>query len=275
MTRARTILITGCSTGIGHDTAHALARRGWHVFATARAEADVERLRNEGLESLRLDLADPDSIAAAVDHVAAETGGTLDALFNNGAYAIPGPVEDVPTEAMRAIFEANFFGWHDLTRRAIPLMRANGKGRIVNNSSILGLVAAKWRGAYVATKYAVEGWSDTLRMEMADAKIDVVLVEPGPIATAFRANAVAQFERWIDWEQSARAEQYRRSLLRQLHDGSGGRNWPATAATEVVIRALETARPKPRYTVTTPARLGALARRVLPTRALDRLLDGA
>ncbi|ETX13947.1 short-chain dehydrogenase [Roseivivax halodurans JCM 10272] len=274
MTSPRTILITGCSSGIGHDTAHALAVRGWRVFASARREEDRARLEAEGLEALQLDLADPASIATAVADVAEATGGTLDALFNNGAAAIPGPLEDVSTDAMRAAFEGNFFGWHDLTIRVIPLMRANGGGRILNNSSILGLVAAKWRGAYVATKFAVEGWSDTLRMEMEGTGIEIVLIEPGPIATKFRQNAVAEFERWIDWEKSARADEYRASLLDQLYHGSG-RNWPVGEATRVVIRALEAKRPKARYTVTRPAHLGALAARILPTRALDRLLAKA
>lgn len=274
MTSPRIVLITGCSSGIGHDTAHALAARGWRVLASARREEDRARLEAEGLEALRLDLADPGSIAEAAEEVARRTGGTLDALFNNGAAAIPGPLEDVPTAAMRAAFESNFFGWHDLTLRAIPLMRANGGGRILNNSSILGLVAAKWRGAYVATKFAVEGWSDTLRMEMQGTGIEVVLLEPGPIATAFRRNAVAEFERWIDWEKSARVDEYRASLLDQLYHGSG-RNWPVGEATKVAVRALEARRPKPRYTVTRPAHLGALAARILPTRALDRLLAKA
>lgn len=270
----RSILVTGCSTGIGHDSAHALSRRGWRVFATCRKSEDVARLREEGLDSFLLDYADPGSIAEAFGAVTEATGGRLDALFNNGAYAIPAPLEDVPTDAMRAIFEANFFGWHDLTTRTVRLMRGQGSGRIVNNSSILGLVAAKWRGAYVATKFAVEGWSDTLRMELDGTGIDVVLIEPGPIATAFRQNAVAEFERWIDWEKSLLADAYRDTLLDKLYKGSG-RNWPASAATDVLIRALEAPRPRPRYTVTPPARIGALARRVLPTRLLDRMLSGA
>ncbi|SLN70059.1 D-beta-hydroxybutyrate dehydrogenase [Roseivivax jejudonensis] len=272
MARTRTILITGCSTGIGYDCAHALAARGWRVFASARKSEDIARLRSEGLECLHLDYEDPQSIAGAVAAVSEATGGQLDALFNNGAAAIPAPLEDVPTDAMRAAFEANFFGWHDLTRRVLPLMRAAGGGRILNNSSILGLVAAKYRGAYVATKFALEGWSDTLRMELDGTGIEVVLIEPGPIATEFRANAVRQFERWIDWENSPNADAYRASLLDQLYKGSG-RNWPVGEATRVAVRALEARRPKARYTVTPPAHIGAFAARVLPTRWLDRLLS--
>ena len=271
----RSILITGCSSGIGLDAARRLHTRGWRVFATCRAEKDAARLTAEGLESFALDYADAQSVARAAEEVAGRTGGTLDALFNNGAYAIPGPLEDLSRAAMEAQFHANFLGWHDLTIRAIPLMRAGGGGRIVNCSSVLGLISTRWRGAYCATKFAVEAWSDALRQEMGDAGIHVSLIEPGPIATDFRRNAVARFEQWVDWEQSARVEQYRDSLLDKLYTGSGKTRFelPPAAVTEKLIHALEARRPKPRYFVTTPTYLMDIARRVLPTRALDALLS--
>lgn len=270
---ARSILITGCSSGIGHDAAHRLAGAGWRVFATCRKAEDCERLRAEGLESLPLDYEDAASIAAAVDEVLSRTGGTLDALFNNGAYAIPGPLEDLSRDAMRTIFEANLIGWHDLTNRVIPAMRAQGGGRIVNCSSVLGLVGMKWRGAYVATKFALEGMSDVLRMEMAETGIKVSLIDPGPIETDFRKNAILQFEKWVDWENSARREEYRASLLDKLYTGSGkGPQWPASAVTDKLIVALTARNPKPRYYVTTPTHVMALARRVLPARALHWML---
>ncbi len=267
----RSVLITGCSSGIGHHAAHALAGRGWQVFATCRAERDCERLRAEGLECLLLDYERPETIAAAIDAVSARTGGRLDALFNNGAYAIPAALEDVPTEAMRAIFEANFFGWHDLTRRAIGLMRAQGHGRIVQCSSVLGFVGLKWRGAYVATKFALEGYSDVLRLEMQDAGIKVILIEPGPIRTRFRANAVRQFERWIDWQASPREEQYRHSLLKRLYGADKGDYFELgpEAVTRKLVHALESPRPAARYFVTTPTWLMAGLRRLLPTRLQD------
>jgi NAD(P)-dependent dehydrogenase (short-subunit alcohol dehydrogenase family) len=270
----RTILITGCSSGIGLDAARTLAARGWRVFATCRAEADCERLRAEGLESLRLDYEATATIAEAVAEIAARTGGRLDALFNNGAYAIPGALEDIPAPALAAIFQANLIGWHDLTCRVIPLMRAQGGGRIVQCSSVLGLVGLKWRGAYVATKFALEGLSDVLRLEMADTGIDVVLIEPGPIATPFRRNAIRQFERWVDWEASARAGQYRTSLLTRLYVDRGPDRFelPPAAVTAALIRALEAPRPRARYRVTVPTHAIALARRVLPGRWLDALL---
>lgn len=271
---ARSILITGCSSGIGHDAAHGLARAGWRVFATCRKEADCERLRAEGLESFRLDYADETSIAAALDEALGRTGGTLNAVFNNGAHACPGAVEDLPTGALREIFEANLFGHHELTRRVIPVMRAQGHGRIVNCSSVLGLVPLRWRGAYVATKYAVEGLTDVLRLEMADTPIRVILIEPGPVTSRIRVNSIPHFERWIDWRASARAEQYRTSLLRRLYEERGPDRFelPAAAVTSKLIRALESADPAPRYFVTTPTHLMNLARRLLPTRALDWLI---
>jgi NAD(P)-dependent dehydrogenase (short-subunit alcohol dehydrogenase family) len=270
----KSILITGCSSGIGLDAARGLKARGWRVFATCRAEADCERLRAEGLESFPLDYADEASIAAAVAEASARTGGRLDALFNNGAFACPGAVEDLPRGALREIFETNLFGYHDLTRRVIPLMRAQGQGRIVNCSSVLGLVGMTWRGAYVATKFAMEGLTDVLRIEMRGTGIEVILIEPGPIATKIRENAIPHFERWIDWEASARADQYR-SLRGRLYGPKTKKDafeLGPEAVTRKLIRALEDPRPKPRYYVTTPTYLMGFARRILPTRALDWLI---
>jgi len=270
----RSILITGCSSGIGLDAARTLHARGWRVFATCRQEADCDRLRAEGLESFRLDYADEASIAAAVAEVKTRTGGTLDALYNNGAFACPGAVEDLPRGALREIFEVNLFGYHDLTRRVIPMMRAQGHGRIVNCSSVLGLVGMTWRGAYVATKFAMEGLTDVLRIEMTGTGIEVILIEPGPIATKIRENAVPHFERWVDWENSARRDQYV-SLRGRLYDKKVKKDTfelGPEAVTAKLIRAIEDRRPRPRYYVTTPTYLMGVARRLLPTRALDWLI---
>lgn len=270
----KTILITGCSSGIGLDAARGMKARGWRVFATCRQEADCARLRDEGLESFALDYADEASIAAAVETVTERTGGRLDVLYNNGAFACPGAVEDLPRGALRAIFETNLFGYHDLTRRVIPLMRAQGRGRIVNCSSVLGLVGMRWRGAYVATKFAMEGLSDVLRVEMRGTGIEVILIEPGPITSRIRENSVPHFEKWIDWEASPRAAEYR-SLLHRLYDAKTAPDrfeLPASAVTGALIRACESPRPRARYHVTTPTRLMGAARRILPTRALDWLI---
>jgi NAD(P)-dependent dehydrogenase (short-subunit alcohol dehydrogenase family) len=269
----RSILITGCSSGIGLDAARTLKARGWRVLASCRQEADCERLRAEGFESPRLDYADPLSVERGAAEALERTGGRLDALFNNGAHACPGAVEDLPRGALEAIFQANLFGWHDLTRRVIPAMRAQGRGRIVNCSSVLGLVGARWRGAYVATKFALEGLTDVLRLEMAGTGIEVVLIEPGPIATRIRENAVPHFERWIDWRASARAAEYE-GLLHRLYDPPARRDrWelPPSAVSAVLVRALESPRPRPRYAVTVPAKAASVLRRLLPARAIDRI----
>ena len=270
----RTILITGCSSGIGYDAAQGLRARGWRVFATCRQAADCERLRAEGFESSVLDYASEDSIAAAVDEVKSLTGGRLDALYNNGAFACPGAVEDLPRGALREIFETNLFGYHDLTRRVIPLMRAQGHGRIVNCSSVLGLVGVKWRGAYVATKFAMEGLTDVLRIEMKGTGIHVILIEPGPVTSRIRANAIPHFEKWVDWQHSARAAEYQ-GLLHRLYrsDNAPDRfELPASAVTARLVQAVESRRPAARYYVTVPTWISGIGRRILPTRALDWML---
>lgn len=271
--RRGTVLITGCSSGIGHHAALGLKARGWRVFATARSPADVARLAGEGLEALRLDYADTDSIAAAVAVVLAATGGRLDALIHNGAYAQPGALEDLDTDLLRAQFEANLFGWHDLTRRVAPVMRAAGHGRIVFLSSVLGFVAAPFRGAYVASKFAVEGYADTLRLELRGSGIDVVLIEPGPIASRFRETAVRHAEAGVDIAGSVHRAAYERD--RAGRAGGGGEErfrLGPEAVLRVLVPALEARRPRARYRVTTPTKAAAILKRLLTTRAMDRIL---
>jgi NAD(P)-dependent dehydrogenase (short-subunit alcohol dehydrogenase family) len=275
MAERRSILITGCSSGIGHHAAHALAARGWRVIATCRKEADCARLREEGLESLPLDYQDEGSIAAGLERALERTEGRLDALFNNGAFAQPGALEDLPTDALRAIFEANFFGWHELTRRAIRVMRAQEGGRIVQNSSVLGFAALRMRGAYIATKFALEGYTDTLRLELRGTGIHAILLEPGPIRTRIRENAQAHYARWIDREGSAWAAFYRDTLEPRLYAEAGERDpgeLTCEATTAKLIHALESPRPRPRYYVTTPTYAAGALKRLLPTRLLDAIL---
>jgi NAD(P)-dependent dehydrogenase (short-subunit alcohol dehydrogenase family) len=269
----RTLLITGCSSGIGLDAAHGMRARGWRVFASCRKPEDCDRLLAEGFESPLIDYADPASVEQGLAEVLAATGGRLDALFNNGAYAIPGAVEDLPREALSAIFETNLFGYHDLTRRVIPVMRAQGHGRIVNCSSVLGLAGMRWRGAYVATKFAMEGLSDVLRVEMRGTGIHVILIEPGPITSLIRKNSIPHFERWIDWKNSARRAEYEK-LLTRLYGEKQHDRWelPASAVTAKLAHALESPRPSPRYWITTPTWLVGTAKRFLPTRAADWLV---
>lgn len=275
----RSILITGSSPGgIGHDAALTLKARGWRVFASCRQQADCDHMVSLGFESPRIDHTEADSIRSGLAQVLDATGGTLDALFNNGAHAIPGAVEDLPAGALRAIFEANLFGLHDLTCRVIPVMRAQGYGRIVNHSSVLGMVTLRWRGAYNATKFALEGLTDTLRIELRDTPIHVITLNTGPVTSKIRVNSIPHFERWVAWESSARAEQYRAELLKRLYQPKAGRDafeLPPSAVSRKLVHALEARRPRPRYYITTPTHLMGAARRLLPTRALDWILARA
>jgi NAD(P)-dependent dehydrogenase (short-subunit alcohol dehydrogenase family) len=274
VTDRRSVLITGCSSGIGLDAAKALSERGWRVFATCRKPSDCERLERAGLESFPLDHADPQSIAAAVATALERTGGSLDALVVNGAHALPGAVEDVPRGALREIFEVNLFGPFELIAAVLPAMRARGSGRIVNVSSVLGIVAAPFRGPYCGTKFAMEAMTDALRLELRHTPIRVSLIQPGPIGTRIRQNAVPHFERWIDWRGSAQRPAYEETVLPRLY-GPGRRDrfeLAPAAVSAKVVRALEDSRPAARYRVTTPTRLAEALRRLLPTRAADLLV---
>ncbi len=273
MTEQRIILLTGCSSGIGAYCARALRDDGWRVFATVRKEADLAPLAADGIEAFLLDYTRPETISATVAAVRERTGDRIDALFNNGAYGQPGAVEDLTTDVLREQFETNFFGWHELTRQILPLMRRQGHGRIVNCSSILGLVPYRFRGAYTASKFALEGLTITLRMELQDSGIHVSLIEPGPIATRFTANALAKINEHIDREGSAHAVEYRRQLRRL--DGSGPINkhkLGPEAVYDVLKSALNAGNPRPHYLVTTPAKQGVFLKRLLPADLFYRLM---
>ncbi len=269
----RSVLITGCSSGIGYCVARGLRNRGYRVFATARRPEDVQRLADEGLESLFLDLDRSETIASALAEVLDRTGGRLYGLFNNGAYGQPGAVEDLETDVLRAQFEINLFGWHELTRRIIPLMRRQGEGRIIQNSSVLGFVALTYRGAYNASKYALEGLSDTLRLELHGSGVHVSLIEPGPIDSRFRANAYEKWRQNIDPEKSFHRGAYRAMAEKLQKQGPAVPfTLPPEAVLKRVIHALESPRPRPRYYVTFPTYLFGTLKRLLPARTLDRIL---
>jgi NAD(P)-dependent dehydrogenase (short-subunit alcohol dehydrogenase family) len=271
----RTILITGCSSGIGYASARMLKEKGWRVFATVRKDGDLVRLEGEGFEVFRLDYTEPVTISECLAEVAERTQGKLFGLFNNGAYGQPGALEDISRAALTAQFEANVFGWHELTRGCLKLMRANGSGRIINNSSVLGLAAMKWRGAYCATKFAIEAMSDTLRLELQGTGIHVSLIEPGPIATRFVEHALEAFRRNVDEDSSHYREAYVRQ--RQRLDGGGAKRFklPPEAVARKIVHALESRKPRRRYYVTVPTYVMAWARRLLPPPVLDRFLDKA
>lgn len=273
MTTSKTIFITGCSSGIGYATAEVLRRRGHRVICSARRSEDVRRLIEEGYECLRLDLADSKSIQNAVAELKLITEGKLDALFNNGAFGQPGAVEDLSRDTLRYQFETNVFGTHELTNLLIPMMRQQGSGRIIYNSSVLGFVAMKFRGAYNASKYAVEGLADTLRLELRGSGIHVVLIEPGPIASRFRQNAFDNYQKNIDSNVSVHRDTYRLMEARLQKPGPAAPfTLPATAVADKVVLALESDRPKIRYAVTFPTHLFALLKRMLPCAWLDKIL---
>jgi len=269
----KSILITGCSSGIGLCVAKALHKHGYRVFATARKKEDVLELKSLGLESLHLDLTDSLSIKNAVKEVSHRTNGTLDALFNNGAYGQAGALEDISREVLQEQFETNVFGWHELTNLVLPIMLKQGHGRIIQNSSVLGIIALKFRGAYTASKYAIEGLSDTLRQELMGTNIFVSLIEPGPIESQFRANSFAMYKKYINKETSRFKNEYEATEKRLGKKGSAVPfTLPPEAVLKRVIHALESKKPKPRYYVTTPTYLFGFLKRIFSAGLLDRLL---
>lgn len=269
----KSILITGCSSGIGKRAAEILHQKGWQVFATARTEEDLKMLREDvGVEAHYLDYQDNASIIMTANTVLEQTNGQIFALFNNGAYAQPGAVEDLPTNALRDQFEANFFGWHELTKRLIPAMRKNNQGRIIQCSSIFGFVSAHYRGAYNASKYAVEAMSDAMRQELRDTDIKVVLIEPGPIRTKFVERALKSYEANIDIENSPHKDQYKKRIAAMKKGGTDKFKLEPDIVVDKLIHALESKNPKHRYYVTVPTYVMAYAKRFLPSTLLDKIL---
>lgn len=270
----KSVLITGCSSGIGKCVALGLHQRGYRVFASVRNPDDLCQLKETGIETLLLDYRDSASIKSAVEQLLEKTDGRLYALFNNGAYGQPGACEDLSRDAIREQFETNVFGWMELTNLVIPVMRAQGFGRIIQNSSILGFAAMPMRGAYNASKYAIEGFSDTMRLELTGTNIHVSLIEPGPIESDFRANAYRAFQQNIEIENSVHRERYQAMIARFKTRGAVQPfTLPPQAVLKRVIHALESSRPKIRYPVTLPTYLFAWLRRVMSDRMLDRILS--
>ncbi len=269
----KTILITGCSTGIGHHVAHGLKKAGYHVITTARQTKDVQRLKTEGFTCFRLDLADSTSIQQAWHAILKASNGKLYALFNNGAYGLAGALEDISREALNAQFQTNVFGWHELTNLVIPVMRQHNEGRIIQNSSVLGFVAMPYRGAYNASKYAIEGLTDTLRLELAHTNIKLSLIEPGPIRSDFRKNALNAYLHWINPDNSPHKQNYEALQKRLKIEGDAA---PFTLGPEAVLKcvlhALESKKPKVRYYVTVPTFLFGTLKRFLPFSWMDKLM---
>ncbi|MDO6745906.1 SDR family oxidoreductase [Gilvimarinus sp. 1_MG-2023] len=273
MSQQRSILITGCSTGIGYYCAHALKQDGWQVIASCRHSEDVDRLKSEGLQAIQLDVADSDSIFQGLEQALALTDGKLDALFNNGAYGQPGAAEDLTRATLRKQFETNFFGWCELTNAVIKVMLKHNGGRIIHNSSVLGFAAMPFRGAYNASKFALEGMADTMRLELADTDIQLSLIEPGPITSDFRKNALRALESNIDFNESRHGFKYAAAVHRLAKEGPASK---FTLGPEAVYKrlthALNAKRAKPRYYVTFPTYLMGTLKRFLSTRMMDKIL---
>lgn len=270
------VLITGCSSGIGLETALLLKQNNHRVFATARDQKDVEHLKNLGFESFLLDLTKTDSIDACLNQILEITGGKLDVLFNNGAYGQPGAVEDLETEVLKEQFETNVFGWHELTRKVIKIMREQGGyGKIIQHSSILGIISLKFRGAYNASKYAIEGLSDTLRLELSDSDIKVVTLNTGPVKSRFRANALKMFQKNIDMQKSHFTEIYKNELKNRLENNKDDTPFtlPSSAVANIVLKILNSKEPKPRYYITTATYILGYLKRILSTSLLDKILN--
>ena len=270
---APSILITGCSSGIGYSAVVELKKRGYRVFATVRKDGDLERLREQGFEATKLDLNSSRSIQQCFDWVMQQSNGTLDALFNNGGYGQVGAIEDLSREQLRQQFETNLFGWHELTCLAIAVMRRQGHGRIIQNGSGLGLFALPLRGAYTASKHALEGWTDTLRLEMADTNIKISILEPGPIDTPFRQNSISTLETGVDKQRSFYSNRYNKMIKRLKVVGPAVPfTLPPEAVVKKLIHALESKRPRTHYRITFPVIVLWQMKKWISKRMFDRIL---
>ena len=269
---ARRVLITGCSSGIGRAACDGLRARGWTVIASARNPDDVAALKADGFLAVRIDHHDSASIAAGFAEAVLLADGRLDALFNNAGHGMPGAAEDLPRGALEEVFASNLFGLHELTCHAITHMRANGAGRIVQHSSVVGFTALKWRAAYVATKHALEGLTNTMRIELRGTGIHVAILNTGPVTSGFRHRSMAQFDRWIDLDRSRHAEFYRVKWLARREAGRDLFELGPEAVVKKLAHALESRRPRRRYYITTPAYVAAVLTRILPDAAQDWII---
>jgi len=270
--KIKSVLITGCSSGIGLCIAHGLQSKGYRVFASARNQKDVKELRKLGFDALLLDLSSSSSIKAAILSLFNQTEN-LYALINNGAYGQAGALEDISREALEKQFQANVFGWHELTNLVLPKMRKENIGRIIYISSVLGFVAMPFRGPYVASKFAIEGLVNTLRLELKDTYIKLSLIQPGPIESKFRENAFLAFKENVDITNSNFKEQYK-VMIRRLNSKKNAKyTLPAEAVLEATIHALKSNSPNIHYRVTFPTKLFAFLGRILPSSWMDSILN--
>ena len=272
--KTKNILITGCSSGIGKNAAITLHNKGWRVFATCRSKTDCTFFTKLGIESFPLDLLKEESINCAVNLVKEKTKSQLDVLFNNGAYAIPGAIQDIPRSAMREIFEVNVFGQIDLINRCIPLMMSSDYPKIINCSSVLGFISLPYRGLYSATKYSIEALTDALRRENYDSKIKFVLIQPGPINTDIKKKSIKHFEKWIDWKKSIHQKTYENKVIKRLYDNNykdsfNSNELQPDEVTKILINVLNSKKPKARYKITIQTKIAQIMTKLLPTNTLD------
>lgn len=272
--KTKNILITGCSSGIGKNVAITLHNKGWRVFATCRSKTDCTFFTKLGIESFPLDLLKEESINCAVNLVKEKTKSQLDVLYNNGAYAIPGAIQDIPRSAMREIFEVNVFGQIDLINRCIPLMMSSDYPKIINCSSVLGFMSLPYRGLYSATKYSIEALTDALRRENYDSKIKFVLIQPGPINTDIKKKSVKHFEKWIDWKKSIHKKTYENKVIKRLYDNNYKDSFNSyelqpDEVTKILINVLNSKKPKARYKITIQTKIAQIMTKLLPTNTLD------
>ena len=272
--KTKNILITGCSSGIGKNVAITLHNKGWRVFATCRSKTDCTFFTKLGIESFPLDLLKEESINCAVRLVKEKTKSQLDVLFNNGAYAIPGAIQDIPRSAMREIFEVNVFGQIDLINRCIPLMMNTDYPKVINCSSVLGFISLPYRGLYSATKYSIEALTDALRRENYDSKIKFVLIQPGPINTDIKKKSVKHFEKWIDWKKSIHKKTYENKVIKRLYDNNYKDSFNSyelqpDEVTKILINVLNSKKPKARYKITIQTKIAQIMTKLLPTNTLD------
>ena len=272
--KTKNILITGCSSGIGKNVAITLHNKGWRVFATCRSKTDCIFFTKLGIESFPLDLLKEESINCAVNLVKEKTKSQLDVLFNNGAYAIPGAIQDIPRSAMREIFEVNVFGQIDLINRCIPLMMSSDYPKIINCSSVLGFISLPYRGLYSATKYSIEALTDALRRENYDSKIKFVLIQPGPINTDIKKKSIKHFEKWIDWKKSIHQKTYENKVIKRLYDNNYKDSFNSyelqpDEVTKILINVLNSKKPKARYKITIQTKIAQIMIKLLPTNTLD------
>lgn len=252
----KSIFITGCSSGIGFLSANALKNRGYRVIVSCRKIQAVERLNGLGFETVLLDLDDPLSVEQAAAQVLALTNNNLYALFNNAGFGVYGKLTTISRQQLEQQFSTNFFAVHQLTQLLLPAIKAQGGGRIIQTSSIVGFIATPGRGAYSASKYALEAWSDVMRLELSDCNVKVCLIEPGPLTTNFKTN-VLQTEQQRKVENPPIAKRF---------------TLPPEAILPKLFHALESRSPKVRYRVTLVTQLAAIAKRILPDKLMDKIL---